>query len=164
MPKRAANKSNGKEGAADNAPYNIERVKNLLEPLEKSLGTAGAISGWKKLYLGFDLGTTNTVLVALNESGEPVAAEMEYSGASVSDGVVVDYLAAIETMKRCLERMERRLADGRKVSERPRTLRVSRRERRRCARMSWKLWVSGARACTRNRPPLPTRSISETQP
>jgi ethanolamine utilization protein EutJ len=109
MPKRAANKSNEKEGVADNTPYNIERVKNLLDPLEKSLGATGIISGWKRLYLGFDLGTTNTVLVALNESGEPVAAEMEYSGASVSDGVVVDYLAAIETMRRCLERMERRL-------------------------------------------------------
>jgi ethanolamine utilization protein EutJ len=58
--------------------------------------------------LGFDLGTTNTVLVALNEKGEPVGAAMEESGESVADGVVVDYLSAVATMQRCLERLERR--------------------------------------------------------
>ncbi|MDR1650644.1 MAG: ethanolamine utilization protein EutJ [Synergistaceae bacterium] len=88
--------------------YNAERVENLLEPLEKSLKSKSALADWKKLYLGFDLGTTNTVLVALNESGQPVGAVMEESGASVSDGVVVDYLSAIETMKKCLVRLRER--------------------------------------------------------
>jgi len=97
----------------DVIPYNAERVKNLLEPLEKSLNGSKPLSDWKKLYLGFDLGTTNTVLVALNELGEPVGAAMEYTGASVADGVVVDYLGAIGTMKKCLDRMEQRL--GRRI-------------------------------------------------
>jgi ethanolamine utilization protein EutJ len=66
------------------------------------------LAEWKALYLGFDLGTTNSVLVALNEKGEPVGAVMEESGDSVADGVVVDYLSAIETMRRCLNRLERR--------------------------------------------------------
>lgn len=90
-------------------PYDLERVKSLLEPLESSLESGGPLNEWEKLYLGFDLGTTNTVLVALNERGQPVAAEMESSGASVRDGVVVDYLAAIDAMRKCIERMRRRL-------------------------------------------------------
>ncbi|MDR1019961.1 MAG: ethanolamine utilization protein EutJ [Synergistaceae bacterium] len=89
-------------------PYDIGTVERLLAPLEKSLNTSGPVSDWKKLYLGFDLGTTNTVLVALNEDGEPVGAEMESSGSSVKDGVVVDYLAAINAMRKCLDRLRRR--------------------------------------------------------
>jgi ethanolamine utilization protein EutJ len=80
----------------------------LLEPLEKSLEATSVLTEWKSLYLGFDLGTTNTVLVALNEKGEPVGAVMEESGESVADGVVVDYLSAVKTMKCCLSRLERR--------------------------------------------------------
>ncbi|MDR1977485.1 MAG: ethanolamine utilization protein EutJ [Synergistaceae bacterium] len=89
--------------------YNANRVESLLAPLERSLEANDALSEWVKLYLGFDFGTTNTVLVALNEFGEPVGAVMEPSGASVSDGVVVDYLSAVNTMRKCLDRMERRL-------------------------------------------------------
>lgn len=89
-------------------PYDLGIVRTLLEPLERSIKTGEVLSDWKKLFLGFDLGTTNTVLVALNELGEPVCAEMESSGASVRDGVVVDYLAAISAMKKCLERLQRR--------------------------------------------------------
>jgi ethanolamine utilization protein EutJ len=102
------------ETADDGLPYDPEKVRTLLAPLEVSLSTNSPLADWKKLYLGFDLGTTNTVLVALNENGEPVGAEMESSGASVRDGVVVDYLAAINAMRKCLERMQRRL--GREVS------------------------------------------------
>jgi ethanolamine utilization protein EutJ len=89
-------------------PYDAGRAASLLEPLERSLAASSALAEWKTLYLGFDLGTTNTVLVALNERGEPVGAAMEESGDSVTDGVVVDYVSALETMRRCLARLERR--------------------------------------------------------
>ncbi|MDR1514300.1 MAG: ethanolamine utilization protein EutJ [Synergistaceae bacterium] len=97
------------EDAPSGLPYDIGRVRGLLEPLEESLKNTAPLSEWKKLYLGFDLGTTNTVLVALNELGEPVGAEMESSGSSVRDGVVVDYLAAINAMRKCLDRLTRRV-------------------------------------------------------
>jgi ethanolamine utilization protein EutJ len=102
-------------GAIDNTsfegqlPYDLSRVTSFLEPLQISLETQSSLAEWKTLYLGFDLGTTNTVLVALNEEGTPVGAEMESSGSSVRDGVVVDYLAAISAMKKCLERMQKRV-------------------------------------------------------
>ena len=102
-----------KTEAGDVIPYKEERVERLLAPLEESLGAKTPLADWKRLYLGFDLGTTNTVLVALNEDGEPVGAVMEESRASVRDGVVVDYLAAIDAMRRCLERIEKRF--GRKL-------------------------------------------------
>jgi ethanolamine utilization protein EutJ len=95
-------------------PYDLGMVSKLLEPLERSIKTSEPLSDWKKLYLGFDLGTTNTVLVALNELGEPVGAEMESSGTSVRDGVVVDYLAAINAMRKCIERLQRRV--GREIT------------------------------------------------
>lgn len=100
-----------RETAAGGAlPCEAER---LLAPLERSLDANAPLADWKTLCLGFDLGTTNSVLVALNEEGEPVGAVMEASRASVRDGVVVDYLAAIDAMRRCLDRLEKRL--GRKI-------------------------------------------------
>jgi ethanolamine utilization protein EutJ len=98
----------GKETQPD-VPYDIGMVGRLLAPLEKSINSGEPISDWQKLYLGFDLGTTNSVLVALNEHGEPVGAEMEPSGSSVRDGVVVDYLAAVEAMRKCLNRLKDRV-------------------------------------------------------
>jgi ethanolamine utilization protein EutJ family protein len=94
-------------------PYSEVCVRTLLEPLEASLDAKGPLAEWQRLRLGFDLGTTNAVLVALNEAGEPVGAAMESSGASVRDGVVLDYLAAVDSMRRCIDRLERRF--GRKL-------------------------------------------------
>ena len=53
----------------------------------------------EKIKLGLDLGTCFTVLAALDEEGQPLACEMERSNA-LKDGVVVDYHAACEMVKR----------------------------------------------------------------
>ena len=95
-------------------PWDPERVTDLLAPLEESLEDERPRADWRRLFLGFDLGTTNLVLVALNEEGRPVTAVMESSRAAVRDGVVVDYWQAIQGMKSCLERLQRRL--GRDLS------------------------------------------------
>ena len=86
-------------------------VVNFLGVLEKSLNQEQPLNKFNKLYLGFDLGTTNLVLVALNEDGEPVSAVMEASGSSVRDGVVVDYMGALHGMQKCLDRLHSRLGD-----------------------------------------------------
>jgi len=86
-------------------------VVNFLGVLEKSLHQEQPLNKFNKLYLGFDLGTTNLVLVALNEDGEPVSAVMEASGSSVRDGVIVDYMGAIHGMQKCLDRLHSRLGD-----------------------------------------------------
>ena len=60
------------------------------------------------IKLGLDLGTCFTVLVALDGDNRPLACEMERSNA-LKDGVVVDYHAACDTVKRLKDRMEKRL-------------------------------------------------------
>lgn len=95
-------------------PYDEQFVKHLLAPLDEALFREEPLTSWKKLYLGFDLGTTNLVLVALNEEGQPVSAVLESSRSSIRDGVVVDYMAAMTGMRSCLERLQHRL--GRAVT------------------------------------------------
>lgn len=86
-------------------------VIKFLSALEGSLKQEQPLNNFKKIFLGFDLGTTNLVLVALNEDGKPVSAVMEASGSSVRDGVVVDYMGAIHGMQKCLDRLHKRLGD-----------------------------------------------------
>ncbi|MBP8784309.1 MAG: ethanolamine utilization protein EutJ [Synergistaceae bacterium] len=85
------------------------RVDQLLAPLDFALTDENPKVPWEKLYLGFDLGTTNLVVVALNEKCEPVTAVLKSSHSAVRDGVVVDYFAALKGMEACVERMARRL-------------------------------------------------------
>lgn len=86
-----------------------DRVDNLLVPLDLALTNEEPQTKWEKLYLGFDLGTTNLVAVALNEKCEPVSAVIKSSHSAVRDGVVVDYFSALKGMESCAERLTRRL-------------------------------------------------------
>ena len=81
----------------------------FLDALDASLHQEGPVSVFRRLFLGFDFGTTNLVLVALNEAGEPVSAVMDTSGSSIRDGVIVEYMGAVQGMRRCLERLRERL-------------------------------------------------------
>ncbi|WP_274373230.1 MULTISPECIES: ethanolamine utilization protein EutJ [Synergistales] len=80
-----------------------------LEACAEALESPRALASWKELYLGFDLGTTNLVVVAVNEEGFPLSAVLESSQSSVRDGVVVDYWAAVQGMRKALERLSRKL-------------------------------------------------------
>lgn len=91
------------------AAIDQDRVRDLLAPLDSALTDENPQTQWEKLYLGFDLGTTNLVAVALNEKCEPVSAVLKSSHSSVRDGVVVDYFAALKGMESCVERLTRRL-------------------------------------------------------
>ena len=93
----------------EGASVDKNRVKHLLAPLVPALTDENPQTQWEKLYLGFDLGTTNLVLVALNEKCEPVSAVLKSSHSAVRDGVVVDYFAALKGMESCVERLAQRL-------------------------------------------------------
>lgn len=73
--------------------------KSLLDFCFDSLNSSKALDGWKKLYVGVDLGTTNIVVVVLNERGIPIATSMTSSAETIRDGVVVDYWRAIQEVK-----------------------------------------------------------------
>ena len=88
-----------------------EQTVEKLASIDKALTYDGPLTDWDELYLGFDLGTTNMKLVAFNESGQPVSAVLNDSRSSIRDGVIVDYMAAIEGMEVCLRTLKRRLGD-----------------------------------------------------
>ena len=57
---------------------------------------------------GVDLGTASIIIAALNEAGEPVACEMQPCQVA-RDGLVVDYMGAIEITRSLVEKLEKRL-------------------------------------------------------
>lgn len=59
-------------------------------------------------HVGVDLGTSDIVLMVLDDSGEPVAVFLEWAEV-VRDGVVVDYLGARDIVRRLVQKAEKRL-------------------------------------------------------
>jgi len=70
------------------------------DPLHKSPDGA--------LRVGVDLGTAYLVLVVLAEDGTPLAGEWQFAQV-VRDGLVVDYIGAVDLLKGMKGRVERRL-------------------------------------------------------
>lgn len=60
------------------------------------------------LCVGVDLGTAYTVLVVLDEAGNPLAGEYQFAQV-VRDGLVVDYFGAVNLLKTLKEKAEQRL-------------------------------------------------------
>ncbi len=65
------------------------------------------------LRVGVDLGTAYTVLVVLDEAGNPLAGEYQFAQV-VRDGLVVDYWGAVNLLRLLKQRVEERL--GRTLS------------------------------------------------
>lgn len=66
------------------------------------------------LYAGIDLGTADVVLMVLNASGEPVATFLEWDEV-VRDGIVVDFIGAVDIVARLLEKAAKRF--NREISQ-----------------------------------------------
>ncbi len=77
---------------------------NQLSPIPSPLGP---------LRVGVDLGTAYTVLVVLNEEGLPIAGEYRFTQV-VRDGLVVDYIGAVDILREMKRNVEDRL--GRKLT------------------------------------------------
>ena len=60
------------------------------------------------LRVGVDLGTAYTVLVVLDEAGNPIAGEYQFAQV-VRDGLVVDYWGAVNLLHSLKERVEERI-------------------------------------------------------
>ena len=61
-----------------------------------------------KLRVGVDIGTAYLTLVVLDEEGIPLAGEWQFAQV-VRDGLVVDYIGAIDLLKGMKQRLQRRL-------------------------------------------------------
>jgi ethanolamine utilization protein EutJ len=66
------------------------------------------------LQVGVDLGTAYLVLAVLNQNGQPLAGEYQFAQV-VRDGLVVDYLGAIDLLVEMKSRVEGRL--GRELTQ-----------------------------------------------
>lgn len=64
------------------------------------------------VFMGVDLGTADVVVMALDATGTPVAAFLEWAEV-VRDGVVLDYLGAVAIVRRLTAKVEKRL--GREI-------------------------------------------------
>ncbi len=61
-----------------------------------------------KLRVGVDLGTAYLVLVVLDEAGTPLAGEWQFAQV-VRDGLVVDFMGAVDLLSGMKKRVERRI-------------------------------------------------------
>lgn len=96
---------------------------NLSDLLARTDGVmAGRINGWQPdprlvtptgeyrgaLQVGVDLGTAYTVLIVLDERGAPIAGEYRFAQI-VRDGLVVDFVGAVELLRALKQRVEAKL-------------------------------------------------------
>ncbi|HOX32103.1 MAG TPA: ethanolamine utilization protein EutJ [Spirochaetales bacterium] len=88
------------------------RLGEILEAAARTVVYDGAegpqVSYGGELHVGVDLGTAYTVLVVLDEAMVPIAGAYRFSQV-VRDGVVLDYMGAIKTVKELKAQVEARL-------------------------------------------------------
>lgn len=61
-----------------------------------------------KVHVGVDLGTAYTVLVVLDENRQPIAGEYQFAQVT-RDGLVVDFIGAVDLLRAMKSRVERKL-------------------------------------------------------
>ena len=86
-----------------NFHYCNELIHDFLESVKTPVIAKGA-----KYYTGVDLGTACVVVCVLNEKGEPVSGAYRYADV-VKDGMVVDYMGAIQIVREMKQQVEKKL-------------------------------------------------------
>lgn len=86
---------------------NFEYCDSLVAKFEKVIKTPRIIKS-SVYYTGVDLGTACVVLAVLDENYEPVAGAYKYADV-VKDGMVVDYIGAINIVKELKKDIEKKL-------------------------------------------------------
>lgn len=86
----------------------LNRAEEVVLPAEKTNGTHVSVSPDQKLHVGIDLGTAYIVLVVLDENYIPIAGEYQFAQV-VKDGLVVDYIGAVDIVRGMKKRVENRI-------------------------------------------------------
>jgi ethanolamine utilization protein EutJ len=90
---------------------------NLDELLKQTERVMNSAEGWRadpeaasppKVHVGVDLGTAYTVLVVLDEHYKPIAGEYQFAQVT-RDGLVVDFVGAVDLLKAMKSRVEKKL-------------------------------------------------------
>lgn len=82
-------------------------ANDLIAEFVKVIDKPQPVKG-KKLYTGVDLGTAYIVLAVVDENGRPVAGAMRFAQV-VKDGLVVDYLGAVNIVRSLKSSLEEAL-------------------------------------------------------
>ena len=89
-------------------PISWDEVNARLDRAAALLDRDRPVAARGPLQAGIDLGTADVVLMVLDASGRPVAAFLEWATV-VRDGVVVDFIGAVDIVRRLVARAEKRL-------------------------------------------------------
>ena len=90
---------------------------NLDELLKQTDRVMNSAESWRadpesysapKVHVGVDLGTAYTVLVVLDEQYKPIAGEYQFAQVT-RDGLVVDFVGAVDLLKSMKARVEKKL-------------------------------------------------------
>ena len=85
-----------------------ESINRHVSLAAKAFTKSTPVKKGEVLRCGVDLGTASIIIVVLNEAGNPVACEIEPCQVA-RDGLVVDYMGAIEITRSLATRLEKRL-------------------------------------------------------
>lgn len=86
----------------------LSQAQNVISPNLDTQTFFEELPSYGSLRIGVDLGTAYTVLVVLNEAGEPLIGEYQFAQV-VRDGLVVDYIGAVDLLEAMKHRVETRL-------------------------------------------------------
>ncbi|PKM81857.1 MAG: ethanolamine utilization protein EutJ [Firmicutes bacterium HGW-Firmicutes-14] len=87
---------------------NLDKVNAFISLFNEKTGCPKPVAKGKKLYTGVDLGTAYIVLAVVDEDGNPAGGAMRFAQV-VKDGLVVDYLGAVNIVRELKTALEERL-------------------------------------------------------
>jgi ethanolamine utilization protein EutJ len=85
----------------------LKQTDRVMNATERWRGDPDSIRP-PKVHVGVDLGTAYTVLVVLDEEYTPIAGEYQFAQVT-RDGLVVDFVGAVDLLKAMKARVEKRL-------------------------------------------------------
>jgi len=87
----------------------LDIVNGRLRKIEKIINNETPVKTSSPYTVGIDLGTSDIVLMVIDEEGNPVAAFMEWADV-VRDGIVFDFWKAVQIVKTLINKAEKKLS------------------------------------------------------
>ena len=84
---------------------NLETANKIIQNFQDKINNPQHLEQKKKLFTGVDLGTAYIVLAVVDEDGTPIAGAMRFAQV-VKDGLVVDYIGAVDIVRELKTKIE----------------------------------------------------------
>lgn len=84
---------------------NLENADKIIQEFQDKIDYPQRFEQKKELFTGVDLGTAYIVLAVVDEEGNPVAGAMRFAQV-VKDGLVVDYIGAVDIVRELKAKIE----------------------------------------------------------